>query len=203
MIRAGLTGGYATGKSFVAAEFAKLGCEVICADTLGHAVLARSGEAYLPVIERFGPEILDAEGSIDRKRLGALVFSSPALLAELEAIVHPAVFRAEQSIVDQLPAHSIVIYEAAILIETGRYKQYDRLIVTVATLELQLARGAARDGLSADQIKARISRQISHEERRRFADFVIDTSGTEDSVVRQVHQVYEELKRLSEGQSKH
>lgn len=200
MIRAGLTGGYATGKSFVAAEFAQLGCHVISADALGHSVLEPGGAAFPLVVERFGESILES-GRIDRKKLGALVFPHPDLLAELEAIVHPAVARLESELTAAFAAtdpSGILIYEAAILIETGRSKEYQPLILTTATPEIQLQRGIERDHLAPEQIRARIARQLSDDEKRRYADFVIDTSGTKEETKRQVHQILMQLKAESQ-----
>jgi dephospho-CoA kinase len=202
MIRAGLTGGYATGKSFVAAEFARLGCEVIHADVLGHQTLLPDGEAYAPVVARFGPGILAEGGLIDRKKLASVVFPSPELLAELNAMVHPAVFRKEKELSDafaQRSPNGILIYEAAILIETGRYKLYDRLILTTADMEVQIARAMDRDGITREHALGRIGRQLPQTEKRKYADFVIDSSGTKQSTIRQVEGVYGALKELAEG----
>lgn len=205
MIRAGLTGGYATGKSFVASEFARLGCEVIQADALGHQVLQPGEEAYDPVIRRFGAEILNANGLIDRKKLASIVFSQPALLTELETIIHPAVFRKEAELTAAFAARQpdvIVIYEAAILIETGHYRHYDRVVLTKATPDVQIQRGAKRDGIPPEQIRARIARQLPDEDKLKYADFVIDTSGAKEDTVRQVNQVFRSLQQLALGVSR-
>jgi dephospho-CoA kinase len=202
MIRAGLTGGYATGKTFIASQFAELGCGLIHADALGHAVMEPEGEAYEPIVRRFGEEVLTPERLIDRGKLGAIVFQSPELLRELESIIHPAVFRMEEQITKDFAEREpegILIYEAAILIETGRYKQYDRVILAIASPDVQLERGLAREGLSMDQVRARIAQQWPDEEKRKYADFVIDTSGTKQQTVNQVHRVFMELKTLAEA----
>lgn len=200
MIRVGLTGGYATGKSFVASELAGLGCHVIYADQLGHQVLEPSGEAYGPAVQLFGPGILDSEGRIDRRKLAAIAFKSPEMLEQLTAIVHPAVFRKEEEITSQIQASdpsAIVVYEAAILIETGRNSQYDRVILTSADEETQLARGMKRDHATTEEVLARIGKQLPLSEKRKFADFVIDTSGTKEETIRQVHEVFEKLKAIA------
>jgi dephospho-CoA kinase len=200
MTRVGLTGGYATGKSFVASEFAKLGCYVIHADELGHAVLQPDGAAYTPAVQLFGNGILTSEGFVDRKKLAAIVFGSPDLLAQLNAIVHPAVFEKEQELTAaffEREPDGIVVYEAAILIETGRSKQYDWLILTTASEDVQIARAMHRDGATREQALARIDRQLPFEEKRKYADFVIDTSGTKQATIRQVHQVYPALRKES------
>ena len=204
MLKVGLTGGYATGKTFVAMEFERLGCHLIFADQLGHAVLQPGGEAYAPAVSLFGPEILLPDSSIDRKKLAAIVFNSPELLAKLNAIVHPAVFRLEEKMLagfTRQDPQGIAILEAAILIETGRYAQCDKLIVTACDRETQIARGMKRDSLAREEVVARLSKQLSLEEKKRYADFVIDTSGTKEDTVKQVEKVFNDLKLLAEAVS--
>ena len=204
MLKVGLTGGYATGKTFVATEFERLGCHLILADQLGHVALQPGGEAYTPAVAVFGPEILLPDSSVNRKKLASIVFNSPELLAKLNAIVHPAVFRLEEKMLAafaQQDPHGIAILEAAILIETGRYAQCDKLIVTACDRETQIARGMKRDGIAREEVVARLSRQLSLEEKKRYADFVIDTSGTKEETVRQVEKAFNELKPLAEAAS--
>src|SRR5947208_16219756 len=131
MLSVGLTGGYASGKSFVAAELARLGCFLIYADKLGHEVLMPGGEAFEPAVQIFGRGILSEGGEIDRKKLGQMVFASPDLLKKLTDVIHPAVFRLEADLLESArrrDPNGIAVIEAAILIETGRYKVFDRLI---------------------------------------------------------------------------
>ncbi len=199
MLRVGLTGGYATGKSFVAATLASLGCHLIYADKLGHAVLEPDGEAYKPAVELFGPEILSPDGGIDRKQLGSIVFASPHLLDQLTAMVHPAVFRLEEKLLAQIASidpQGIVVIEAAILVETGRYRSFDRIILTVCSRDAQIARGMTRDALTREQVLARLSKQMPDEEKRRCADYVIDTEGTKAQTVEQTRKVFWDLKQL-------
>src|SRR5256885_12876891 len=142
MLEVGLTGGYASGKSLVAAELERLGCHVVYADKLGHAVLAPDGAAYLPAIDLFGQEILAPDASIDRKKLAAIVFASPDLLEKLAALVHPAVFALEEKMLGDFAARyprGITVIEAAILIEAGRHTFFDRLILTAWSVETQIA----------------------------------------------------------------
>src|SRR5450759_3643572 len=131
MLKVGLTGGIASGKSFVGEALAGYGCLLIHADELGHATLEPGGEAYQPVIQEFGREILTSDGAIDRRALAARAFADPQRLARLNALVHPAVFRCEnESIAAFAAAHpgGIAVVEAAILIETGSYSRFDKLI---------------------------------------------------------------------------
>ena len=200
MLRVGLTGGYATGKSFVAAEFERLGCRVIYADKLGHEVLLRSGEAYIPVQVLFGSKVLSANGDIDRKALGEIVFQNPELLQRLTAIIHPAVYRLEQHLIEQYAAadpRAIIFTEAAILIETGRYKTFDRLVVTYCSEETQIARGMKRDHLTRQEILDRLARQIPAAEKQRYADYVVNTDRQKDETAAQVRVIFEELRALA------
>jgi dephospho-CoA kinase len=202
MLLVGLTGGYATGKSFVASELQRRGCHLIYADQLGHRVLEPGGEAYQPAIATFGNRILQPDGTIDRKKLGSIVFENPEQLAKLNSIVHPAVFRMEQEMIERYAAedpHGIIVIEAAILIESGRHALFDRLILTACDEELQIARGMRRDGLTREQASARLARQMPLEQKKTFAHFVIDTSGTKDNTVRQVEIVFRELTVLAGG----
>jgi dephospho-CoA kinase len=199
MIRVGLTGGYATGKSFVAEELERLGCKVLYADRLGHEVLEPDGEGYAPVLAKFGEAVL-TDGKIDRKKLGALVFANEPLLKELTAIVHPAVYRLENDLISQWQQqdpNGIAVVEAAILIETGRYRSFDSLILTHCDESIQIERGISRDGLTRNEILARLRRQLPFGEKRKHADFLIDTGDTEAETLRQVHEVFAGLRSLS------
>jgi dephospho-CoA kinase len=199
MIRAGLTGGLACGKSFVSRVFEELGCHVVRADLLGREVLMTTGEAYQPVVDLFGPAILDGDGAIDRKKLAAVVFAEPERLAQLNAIVHPAVIRREEEFLRQAELSDpsgIGMVEAAILIETGSHRRFDKLIVVACTPEQQMERALRRDGSTPDEVRARLSRQMPVEEKRRYADYIIDTSGTKESTVEQTTAVYKALRSL-------
>jgi dephospho-CoA kinase len=204
MLKVGLTGGYATGKTFVASELERLGCHVLYADRLGHLVLEPDGEAYVPTVEAFGPSILNADGTINRKRLGELVFGSPERLEKLTGFVHPAVFRLEERFENEFAVADpggISVYEAAILIETGRYARFDRLILTDCALEVQIARGMKRDGFSRDEVLQRLSRQLPFEEKKKHAHFVIDTSGEKADTLRQISVVFCELKKIASART--
>ena len=195
MLRVGLTGGFATGKSFVGRALVDLGCHLLQADQVGHAVLAPDGEAYAAVISEFGRGIVDPDGTIARKRLGQIVFAHPEKLAKLNALVHPAVFARQEAWFAQLPPHAIAIVEAAIMIETGSYRRYDRMILTVCRPELQIARAMRRDHLTEAQVRERLARQMPESEKRKYAHYVIDTSGTPNETLEQTAQVCAQLKR--------
>jgi dephospho-CoA kinase len=199
MLKVGLTGGLACGKSFVGEILRSYGCLLIQADELGHAVLAPGGEAYDDVVREFGSEILGEGGRIDRRALAAKVFGVPERLAALNRLVHPPVFRKEDELIAEFAArepHGIAVVEAAILIETGSYRQYDRIVLVTCREEQQLERAMRRDGASESDVKARIARQMPLAEKRKYADFVIDTSGEKEETVRQTCAVFQELRRI-------
>lgn len=197
MLRVGLTGGLATGKSFVGKVLEELGCHLIRADELGHQVLAPDGEAYEAVVREFGPGILDEKGAIDRRKLAAEVFDNPERLALLTSLVHPPVFRREEAWMEEIERQDpegIAVVEAAILIETGHYKHYDRLIVTVCDEPLQIERAMRRDHLTEQEVRARLSRQMLLQEKMKYADYVIDTSGSKEKTIGKVREVYDSLR---------
>jgi dephospho-CoA kinase len=199
MLKVGLTGGLACGKSFVGEALAGLGCFLIQADELGHQVLAPGGEAYDNVVQEFGGDILMQNGQIDRRALAARVFGAPERLARLNALVHPPVVRREDRLMAEFAArepHGIVVVEAAILIETGSYERFDRIILVTCTEEQQRERAMRRQGALEQDVTARLSRQMTLDQKRKFADFVIDTSGEKEDTLRQTRAVYEALRRI-------
>lgn len=197
MLKVGLTGGLATGKSYVSARLAEFGCHVIQADQLGHDVLRRGGEAFEDILAEFGAGILGEDREIDRKTLGTIVFPNPEKLAKLNSLVHPHVFRRQQEFFEQVRRNDldgIAVVEAAIMIESGSYKNYDRLILVVCPEQLQIQRCVQRGGTEAEA-RERLARQLPLDEKRKFADFVIDTSGTFEETDKQARDVYERLKQ--------
>lgn len=200
MLRVGLTGGLASGKSFVGRALADLGCLLVKADELGHLVLEPDGEAFEAVVKEFGRGILGENGAIDRKRLASEVFNRPDRLAALNAIVHPPVIRLEEKIIEEFASRKpdgIAVMEAAILIETGSYKRFDKLIVAVCTPEQQVQRASERDGLTREEALARIARQMPLAEKLKYADYVVDTSGAKEDTLRQVKEVWNRLRSLA------
>ena len=199
MIQVGLTGGLATGKSFVGHELQRLGCHLLKADELGHKLLEKDGPCYQPVLAAFGRAILDAAGNIERKRLAMVVFNEGGALEKLNSIIHPAVFAYEadwlKSVAEQ-EGHAIAIVEAAILIETGSYKNFDKLIVTWCPEEVMIERAMARSGWSHEETRRRIAKQMPAAEKKSYADYVIDTSGTLESTLEQTRAVYAALRSL-------
>jgi dephospho-CoA kinase len=199
MLKVGLTGGLACGKTFVGEALAGYGCLLIEADRLGHEVLEPGGEAYDEVVREFGAEILDDDGHINRHRLAGLVFGSPGRLQRLNSIVHPPVLRREGELIEAFTArepHGIAVVEAAILIETGSYRRFDRIVLVTCTEEQQRERALRRDGSNEADVLARLSRQMPLAEKRKFADFVVDTSGTKEETLEQTRTLYDALRRI-------
>jgi dephospho-CoA kinase len=199
MLRVGLTGGLASGKSFVGEALAGFGCRLIRADELGHQAISPQGESYAGVIREFGRGILKEDGSIDRRRLAAVVFGSPERLERLNGLVHPAVIAREEALIGKYEAEDprgIAVVEAAILIETGSYRRFDRMVLAVCQERQQLERAMARDGMSEAEARGRLERQMPLREKLRFADYVIDTSGGKEDTLRQTRAVYESLRSI-------
>jgi len=200
MLRVGLTGGLASGKSFVGRALADLGCLVIRADELGHQVLEPGGEAYEGVVREFGAGILNADGTINRRTLGALVFHDGGQLAKLNALVHPPVWAREHQLLDEYGAahpHGIGVVEAAILVEAGSFRNYAKLIIAVCSEEQQIERAVSRDGITRQQALDRLSRQLPLAQKIKYADYVIDTSGAKENTLAQTRAVYEALAALN------
>jgi dephospho-CoA kinase len=199
MLRVGLTGGLASGKSHVGRALAELGCEVISADELGRLALEPDGEASALVIREFGGGILDERGRIDRRKLATEVFGDPDRLKLLNSLVHPVVIRREEELIAQAAArdaNGIVVVEAAILIETGSWRRFERLILAVCPLEAQVERAMHRDGITREQALMRIARQMPLEEKRKYAHYVVDTSGAREETNRQTLAVFQSLRSI-------
>jgi dephospho-CoA kinase len=200
MLRVGLTGGLASGKSFVGHALAELGCHLIEADKLGHEVMLPGAEAYDAIVREFGVGILDPGGHIDRRNLSALVWDYPERLEKLNALVHPPVRAREErrmAEIAQADPRAIAVVAAAILVETGNYRSFDKLIVVTCTAEQQMERALKRGSYSKEEILARLARQLPLEQKVRVADYVIDTSGSKESTLEQVRTLYDSLRSLS------
>jgi dephospho-CoA kinase len=196
MLRLGLTGGIASGKSAVAAMLRELGFAVLDADALGHKLIEPGQAAYAEVIQEFGSSIADSSGRIDRSKLGAVVFADRAKLDRLNAIVHP---RVAEVILSQFEVwrragvRDAVFVEAALLVESGIHKKLDGLVVVWCTPEQQLERLVAR-GLSEPEARRRISAQLPVEEKLRLATEKIDCSGSLEETRRQIETLAGKLR---------
>jgi dephospho-CoA kinase len=189
---AGLTGGMACGKSFVANALRESGAHVIEADELGHRVIGPGGEARDAVLKAFG--------TVDRAALASAVFGKPAELAKLNAIVHPAVRERVRRSIQEITArdqHAVIVYVAAILMESGGMDGMSKLIVVNCGREQQIARALERPGSTEEGVRARLAHQMPMAEKLAKADYVIDTSGTKEETLRQTKLVFEELRKLA------
>jgi dephospho-CoA kinase len=200
MLRVGLTGGLACGKSFVGHSLADIGCYLIEADKLGHEVMLPGAEAYDAIVREFGPQVLDSDGRINRRKLSGIVWNDPERLGKLSSLVHPPVQVREEvrmAEIARTDPRAIVVVEAAILVETGRYKCFDRLIVVTCASEQQMERALERGSYNKEEILARLNRQLPLAEKLRVADYVIDTSGAKEATLEQVRTVYDKLRSLT------
>jgi dephospho-CoA kinase len=196
MLHVGLTGNIASGKSFVSLKFAEMGAHVIDADEIARDLLDYGTETYKKVVETFGEDILCGDGSIDRRMLGRIVFFDLNKRLLLNKLMHPEIGAEIQRRIAQLEQESsrgIVIVEAALMVETGSYEMYDRLIVVTCEASLQIARLIERDTLTFKESKARIDSQMPAEEKLKLADYQIDTSGTLKQTRDQVETIYRDL----------
>ncbi len=197
MLRVGLTGGIASGKSTVAGMLRDLDCPVLDADTLGHELLEQGQEAREEVVREFGQEILDARGNVDRGKLGHIIFADAQKRARLNQILHPRILdvvRKWFAAQGHPGGPDLAVVEAALIIEAGYNKELDQVIVCWCPAEQQLQRLLER-GLTAEQAKLRIAAQMPMEEKRRLADVTIDCSGSLAETERQVTDVVKRLSR--------
>lgn len=198
MLKVGLTGSIAVGKSFVVSVLAESGCVVFDADKIAHSVMEPGRPAYLDLVKEFGEGILGADGAIDRNRLGAIVFADAERRRRLNEIVHPRVIEEQNRLLTAAEARQpddIAIIDAALMIESGGYKRFDKLIVVYCDRETQVARLMKRNQITRTDAERRIGAQMSSEEKRRYADYEIDTSGTFEETRQRVLALYRQLTR--------
>jgi len=199
MLRVGLTGGIASGKTTVAYLLRERDCMVLEADPLGHELLEPGQTSYDEIVREFGNEILAHGGKIDRAKLGAIIFADPQRRAQLNKILHPRILdvvRKWFAALDQIGGPEFAFVEAALIIEAGFHKELDRLVVCWSRPEQQLKRLEERD-LSPEDAQRRIDAQMPADEKRRMADIVIDCSGTMEATERQVNELLEKLKQAA------
>ncbi len=201
MIIIGLTGGIASGKSLVARVFKELGAHIIDADKIVHELLAPGEEAWREVLEHFGSLIELPDRTIDRRKLGEIVFSDADERAWLNNCLHPRVFAVYNAKIKRLVSRTrdaLVVFDAALLIETGFHKKMDATVVVYADEEQQLRRLMERDRLAPDQARARIKSQMPLSEKRIHADYVIDNTGSREATERQAREVFARLGQMVE-----
>ncbi len=200
MLKVGLTGSIAVGKSFVLSVLADLGCATFDADRIAHGVMEPGRAAHEDIVREFGPQVLAEDGSIDRVKLGAIVFRDAARRARLNEIVHPRVIAEQDRLLGEVAARdprAIVVVDAALMIESGGYKRFDKLVVAYCDRETQISRLMGRNQITREEAERRINAQMSSEEKRGYADYVIDTSGTLEETRLRVVDLYNKLVRES------
>lgn len=205
MLKIGLTGSIAVGKSFVLEVFRELGCRVLDADQTARDVVEPGEPAFDQIIQAFGPDIVGFDGRLDRKKLGAIVFNNIAKRELLNSIVHPRVIAIQDRWLADIEKHepkAIAIVDAALMIESGGYKRFEKVIVVWCEPDIQLARLMSRNVLAENEARSRIAAQMPQEEKKRFADLLIDTSRGHQSTRDQVVEIFSELKLLTERQER-
>ena len=209
MLKVGLTGGIAAGKSVVGEMFVALGARLVQADRIAHSLMQPGEAVYNEVVRHFGREILNPDGSVNRAKLAEIVFGPTTApeskrasrIEELNRIVHPVVIRSQEEWMQEVgrqDPHAVAIVEAALLLEAGAGKRFDRLIVVTCSEEQRVTRFAARQKIDLEaarkEVIRRMAAQLSDEEKIKAADFVIDNSGSLEKTREQVRHVWEKLK---------
>ena len=193
IVRVGLTGGVASGKSTVSAILAELGAVVVDADLLAREVVARGTDGLAAVVDAFGPAVLTAEGDLDRPAMGALVFGDPDQRRRLEAIIHPRVRARAAEIEAAAPPGSVVVHDIPLLVETGQAASFDAVVVVDAPSALQVERMTGSRSMSEADARARIAAQAAREERLAAATHVVSNAGTLEELRARVEEVYAAL----------
>lgn len=201
MLKVGLTGGVACGKTTITAMFEKRGAHIALADAIAHSLFEPGSEVYKKVREAFGDEILDADMTISRPKLANVAF--PSRIQELNAIIHPVVIALQDEWMEEIARrdpHAIAIVEAALMIEAGAHKRFDKLIAVTCNLGQKVERFMRRSQLSEKEASAEVERrmqaQLPEEQKAQLADYVIDNSGTIEEAEAQVERIWQELRRL-------
>jgi dephospho-CoA kinase len=210
LLKVGLTGGIAAGKSVVGEMFVALGAHLIQADAISHQLMQPGQAVYQEVVRHFGPGILNPDGTVNRARLAEAAFGAPGTnqtsrIQELNRIVHPAVIRRQEEWMQEVgrrDPRAIAVVEAALILEAGAAKDFDRLVVVTCLPEQRIQRWAARMGVDQDtaqrEVTRRMAAQFPDEKKIEAADYVIDNSGSLDETQKKVGQVHMELKREME-----
>ena len=200
MIRVGLTGGIASGKSQVSQVLRDLGAYIIDADEIAHEVILPGTPAYGEILDHFGPQVRKEDGSIDRSKLGRQVFQDPQRRAVLEGIIHPRVFAVEEARREQIARkdpQAVVVFDAPLLIEARAHERMDKVIVVYADEMTQLKRLIERDGLEPEEAQRRISSQSPFSEKKRYADYIIDGTVSLQEMAKQTETIFREMVALA------
>ena len=200
MLRIGLTGSIGVGKSFVARVLAELGCHLLDADQVARAVVAPGSAGLSAVVVAFGEGVLQKDGTLDRQQLSSLIFADQSKRQLINSILHPYIIALQDEQLrewEALDSEGIAVVDAALMIESGGFKRFDKLIVVHCRPEVQIGRLMARNNLTREEAQKRIDAQMPQEAKQKFADYLIDTSEGFDSARSRTVEVYEELCRVN------
>ncbi len=201
MLRVGLTGSIAVGKSFVSGVLAELGCRVVDADVVARRVVEPGAEGLRRIVEAFGEWVLKPDGTLDRAAVSAVIFKDGAKRELINSLLHPLIIAEQDGLLRRWELEDprgVGIVDAALLIESGGHGRFDKVVVVHCRPEVQLERLMRRNDFSREEAAARISAQMPQEEKLRYADFRIDTSGSFEESRRRTEEVYAELRRLAD-----
>jgi len=196
MLKVGLTGSIAVGKSFVLGVLRELGARTIDADQIARECVEPGGPGLAAIVNEFGEGVLNTDGSLDRAKLGEIIFSDGAKRAELNSILHPFIIARQDEIMQQWEGETpdgIAIIDAALMIESGGYKRFDKLVVVHCRPEIQIQRLMKRNSLSREEAELRVKSQMPQEQKMKHADYLIDTSGSFEETRQQVQRVFAQL----------
>ena len=200
MLKVGLTGSIAVGKSFVLTILSELGCHVLDADKTAREVVSPGMPGLKEVSKAFGEGILKPDGTLDRAKLGTIVFADESKRLQLNSILHPFIISAQDEQLrefEQGDQNGIAVVDAALMIESGSYRRFDKVIVVHCRPEVQLERLIARDGISSAEAEKRIAAQMPQEEKKKYADFLIDTSKGFEATRDRTKEVFAALQKLN------
>jgi dephospho-CoA kinase len=201
MLVVGLTGAMGTGKSTVSSMFAELGCLIIDADQVARNLVEPEAPAWRRIVRIFGKDLLNKDKTLDRKKLAGIIYADASKRKLLNSILHPFILKEEEKLVKEAVKqgnHKIAIVSAALMIEAGSYKRFPKIIVVTCSKETQIDRIMKREKISRKEALQRWSAQLSSKEKKKYANYVINTSGPFPKTRKQVVQVYEKLRRLAE-----
>ena len=205
MISVGLTGGIGCGKSTVAGIFASLGAVTVNSDEIGRTLMQPGNVVYDRIVSGFGSEVVDSSGQLDRAKLADIVFHSSEKLKHLNAIVHAPVLREidrQVQLARRKDLNAFILVESAVLFEAGQNRRFDKMVVVWCRTDQQVERYVAKSRISVEDVQRRMAAQMSGEEKKRLADYVIDTSGSIEDSERQSTEIFTQLQTLATAQTR-
>ena len=205
MLRVGLTGSIAVGKSYVSGVLTELGCHVVDADVVARRVVEPGAEGLRRIVEAFGEWVLQPDGTLDRAAVSAVIFKDPTKRELINSLLHPLIIAEQDELLarwEEEDPRGVGVVDAALLIESGGHGRFDKLVVIHCLPEVQLERLMRRNGYTREEAAARIGAQMPQEEKLRYADFTIDTSGSFEETRRQTVEVYTALRELADENSR-